>query len=107
MELRDLGALHGVALAGTRMWQRRSAASRLGSSDAPEREREPDGWAPLKVFFTFPDRLLAWVFFRAPTFGHATLLLGRIGYAPRSGTLNLSPRVILVLALGMMTTSSA
>ncbi len=83
------GGLHGVALAGTRMWQRRAGATRGGS----------DEWAPLKIFLTFQYVCFAWVFFRAPTLGHATLLLGRIARGTL-GHVNLSARVVLVLAAG-------
>jgi D-alanyl-lipoteichoic acid acyltransferase DltB (MBOAT superfamily) len=84
------GGLHGVALAGTRMWQRRFGEAGEGR----------DAWGPLKVFFTFQYVCFAWVFFRAPTFGHATLLLGRIAHGTL-GHVNLSPRVVTVLAVGM------
>ncbi len=90
------GALHGVALAGTRMWQRRA------SNPRSTRGAENDVWAPLKIFLTFQYVCFAWVFFRAPTLGHATLLLARIGKATL-GHVNLSPRVLGVLALGMVT----
>ena len=86
------GGLHGVALAGTRMWQRRFGA-------APPGERDP--WAPLKVFFTFQYVCFAWVFFRAPTFGHASLLLGRLAKMT-TGHPNLAPRVVAVLLVGMV-----
>jgi D-alanyl-lipoteichoic acid acyltransferase DltB (MBOAT superfamily) len=85
------GALHGVALAVTRVWQRRQG----GGEGAV-------GWAPLKVFFTFQYVCFAWVFFRAPSFGHATLLLGRIAHGTL-GHVNLAPRVVAVLAVGMVT----
>jgi D-alanyl-lipoteichoic acid acyltransferase DltB (MBOAT superfamily) len=84
------GGLHGVALAGTRMWQRR------------KKEREEGGWKPLKVFLTFQYVCFAWVFFRAPSFGHATLLLARLGKLT-AGHVNLPARVVLVLAIGMIT----
>jgi alginate O-acetyltransferase complex protein AlgI len=83
------GGLHGVALALTRMWQRRSPS--LAGADA---------WAPLKVFLTFQYVCFAWVFFRAPTFGHAALLLARVGRGTL-GHVNLSARVVAVLAVGM------
>ncbi len=57
------GALHGTALAATRMWQRRhrpmtGRAARLLATTA-----------------TFHFVCLAWVFFRAPTLSHAALAL--------------------------------
>ncbi len=87
------GGLHGVALAATRMWQRRSSGRPAAGAD---------GWAPLKVFLTFQYVCFAWIFFRAPTFGHATLLLGRIAHGTL-GHVNLSARVVLVIAVGMVT----
>jgi D-alanyl-lipoteichoic acid acyltransferase DltB (MBOAT superfamily) len=83
------GALHGVALAGTRMWQRaRGEAS----------PRSP--WAPVKVLLTFHYVCFAWVFFRAATFGHATLLLGRIARLV-PGHANLPSSVLVLLAVAM------
>ncbi|HEY2510782.1 MAG TPA: MBOAT family protein [Polyangiaceae bacterium] len=86
------GALHGVALAVTRMWQRRFGDGRGGE----------DTWAPLKVFLTFQYVCFAWIFFRAPSFAHATLLLGRIARGTM-GHVNLPSRVVLVLLVGAVT----
>jgi alginate O-acetyltransferase complex protein AlgI len=85
------GGLHGVALALTRMWQRRFPASPDGGADA---------WAPLQVFLTFQYVCFAWIFFRAPTFGHAYLLLARIARGTL-GHVNLPARVVAILAFGM------
>ncbi len=87
------GFLHGVALAATRMWQRARGRS--------DRARDPR-FAWLRVALTFQYVCFAWVFFRAPSFGHATLLLSRVA----RGTLtyvNLPAQVVLVLAIGMLT----
>ena len=84
------GGLHGGGLAVTRMWQRgrpSGEGSLLGGLVA--------------TFLTFQFVCFAWVFFRAPTFGHATLLLGRIARGTE-GMANVSPRVALVLAAGMI-----
>jgi hypothetical protein len=54
------------------------------------------------VFLTFQYVCLAWVFFRAPTFGHAALLLSRIARGTL-GHVNLPSRVVLVLAIGFAT----
>jgi D-alanyl-lipoteichoic acid acyltransferase DltB (MBOAT superfamily) len=88
------GGLHGVALAATRAWQRRFGGARVA--------KENDAFAPLKIFLTFHYVCFAWVFFRAPTFAHATLLLSRLGHGT-VGHENLSPRVAFVLAVGMVT----
>ena len=71
------GALHGGALAVTRMWQRRArrATTRRGGV-----------WTPSRSFLTFQFVCFAWVFFRAPTFGHATPAPRAHGAAGRSGT---------------------
>jgi D-alanyl-lipoteichoic acid acyltransferase DltB (MBOAT superfamily) len=76
------GALHGVALAGTRMWQRSGRKVRISSF--------------LAVFFTFQYVCFAWIFFRAPSFAHATLMLSRIARLTTS-TENISAKVVLML----------
>jgi D-alanyl-lipoteichoic acid acyltransferase DltB (MBOAT superfamily) len=81
------GALHGVALAGTRMWQRaRSTAARPGL---------PFG---ISVVLTFHYVCFAWIFFRAQTFGHALVMLERITHVTFGAT-NI-PREVLI-ALGV------
>ena len=60
-----------------------------------------DPWVPVCVFLTFQYVCFAWVFFRAPSFGHATLLLARIARGTLSHV-NLPPRVAMVLALGFV-----
>src|SRR5579884_2593228 len=78
------GALHGAALAVTRVWQR----ARRG---APAR----GGW--LAALATFHFVCFAWVFFRAPTFAHAVLALKQLAH----GTWRIdhvTPRVVGVLA---------
>jgi alginate O-acetyltransferase complex protein AlgI len=86
------GALHGGGLAATRMWQRMRAqpGERAG------------GWLGqgLAVLLTFHFVCLAWVFFRAPTLGHAWLTLSRI-VRGTGGTSNLSPRVVALVVLGL------
>ncbi len=78
------GALHGVALAGTRMWQRSGRKVQISSF--------------LAVFFTFQYVCFAWIFFRAPTFAHATLMLSRIARLTTS-TENISAKVVLMLLI--------
>jgi D-alanyl-lipoteichoic acid acyltransferase DltB (MBOAT superfamily) len=84
------GFLHGIALAGTRMWQRAQA----------HRPRDPR-FAWLRVVLTFHYVCFAWVFFRAPSFGHATLLLSRIARGTFSHV-NLPAQVVVTLAVGML-----
>jgi hypothetical protein len=85
------GALHGVGLAVTRMWQRARGGrghTRFGSM-----------W---RVSATFHFVCFAWIFFRAPTLGHACLMIERISRGTL-GTANLGPKVetLIVLALGL------
>jgi len=89
------GALHGGALAVTRMWQRWRGAR---APDAAPPGRSP-AWAAIAMLATFHYVCFAWIFFRAPTFGHASLLLERIARGTW-GTTNLPLRVVLVLAVG-------
>jgi len=89
------GALHGVALAGTRIWQRRFG------------EGAPKGGARvLATVLTFHYVCFAWIFFRAPTFAHARLVVARIasgGAHGALGTANLSVPIVAVLALAFAT----
>ena len=90
------GALHGVALAGTRLWQRaqRAKGERAESHAASGTSRV------VAIVLTFHFVCFAWIFFRAKTFTHAGLLLERLG-ALQGGTTNLPAKVVLVIALGM------
>jgi D-alanyl-lipoteichoic acid acyltransferase DltB (MBOAT superfamily) len=83
------GALHGGGLAVTRMWQR--ARPKVSSGRLA---------AGVAVVLTFHFVCLAWVFFRAPSLGHAWLVLTRVARAT-GGTANLSPRVVLLVLLGL------
>ena len=111
------GALHGGALAVTRMWQRRRArsdrAAKVPGVDSgaigapPVRGAAPRGarpapsaaWSAVATIATFHYVCFAWIFFRAPTFGHAALVLERIARGTWETT-NLSSRVVVVLAAG-------
>jgi D-alanyl-lipoteichoic acid acyltransferase DltB (MBOAT superfamily) len=116
------GALHGGALAVNRAWQRARHAKRpLQPLGAPYRamaapaageeqkpphliERRP-ALTPgrvIAVIATFHFVCFAWIFFRAPSFEHATALLGRFGKLTFSVP-NLAPRVLAVLLLGFVT----
>ncbi len=136
------GALHGGALAVNRAWQRartprvektEKTAYRTAAEKVPEgegkvlrkHERSNDdgakvtGRTVLSVLATFHFVCVAWVFFRAQTFGQAKLLLLRtVGVRqvvdPITAELktvlsftvtspNLSPKVMLVLLLGFVT----
>ena len=68
------GALHGGALAATRMWQRSSV------DHAPGGDRETGAVVrALQTVATFHFVCFAWIFFRAPTFAHAILALEQMG----------------------------
>jgi alginate O-acetyltransferase complex protein AlgI len=65
------GALHGVALALTRLWQ----TLRRGRPKRPEA-----GWSrAVRIFCTYQFVCLTWIFFRAASPSDAYALLGRIG----------------------------
>ena len=105
------GALHGVALGGTRMWQRwrnRSAPLPEGESAPLQSRRGGPAAAPgsvlggiVSTFLTFQYVCFAWIFFRAASFAHARLILGRIATAGM-GTTNLAPKVVVILLLAMV-----
>jgi alginate O-acetyltransferase complex protein AlgI len=111
------GALHGGALAVNRAWQRRKHIHHplqpIGAplTNQPYRDKAPappkvePGWTPariLAVIATFHFVCFAWIFFRAPTFAHAILMLSRIGRLKMDAP-NLGWKVLLVLALGLVT----
>ena len=88
------GALHGGALAVNRAWSRRADA-RAASSHVSTGHI-------LAVVATFHFVCFAWIFFRAPTFAHATLMLARMGKLTFDAP-NLAPKVLAILALGFVT----
>ena len=88
------GALHGGALAVNRAWSRRAGVA--------QRPEESTIGIVLSVFATFHFVCFAWIFFRAPTFAHATLMLERMSHATLDSP-NLAPKVLAVLALGFAT----
>lgn len=120
------GALHGGALAVNRAWQRSrhakpasaSPSAALAPARAPDASaadphdprgtKVPEANRPLtlgralSVVATFHFVCFAWIFFRAPTFAHATLLLSRLGKLAADGP-NLTPRILGVLAIGFVT----
>jgi alginate O-acetyltransferase complex protein AlgI len=102
------GALHGGALAVNRAWQRRKQPKRSIEGGA-EMPRGSVAIAPgrmrvriIAVLATFHFVCFAWIFFRAPSFPHATLLLSRMSKLTLAAP-NLSWRVLAVLSLGMVT----
>ncbi len=84
------GALHGGALAVTRMWQRARG----------ERIATLTGQVVATVA-TFHFVCLAWIFFRAPSFEHAILSISQI--ARGTWTLDhITPKVLVVVAVAMV-----
>jgi alginate O-acetyltransferase complex protein AlgI len=99
------GALHGGALAVNRAWARRprKPARALHPRAKDDRiEGELTVGAVVAVFATFHFVCFAWIFFRAPTFAHATLMLERMGKLTFDSP-NLAPKVLAILALGFLT----
>jgi alginate O-acetyltransferase complex protein AlgI len=88
------GALHGAALAVTRMVQRTRKA---GNADGRRRGIV----TVLTTVATFHFVCFAWIFFRAPTLAHATLALSRIAQitTARLALEHVTPRVLVVLAI--------
>jgi D-alanyl-lipoteichoic acid acyltransferase DltB (MBOAT superfamily) len=90
------GAIHGCALALTRMWQRgRASTSREASTD----RRTPRAGAPrwVGILLTFHFVCFAWVFFRAPTLAHAALVFEQIARG-RWAIDHIAPSAVLVLS---------
>ena len=84
------GALHGVALAATRMWQR--SRPELSPSGGTGR------WIATAMTFHFV--CFAWIFFRAPTLAHAALVLRQLAHGAWTMD-HIAPKVVLVLAAAM------
>lgn len=92
------GALHGTMLGINRAWQR---------------AKLPGVPRVVAVLLTFHFVCFAWIFFRAPTFAHATVVIGRITKLPRdlpeiahglsAVAPNLAPKVMAALAVGFVT----
>jgi len=82
------GALHGAMLVGERLW---GLARPAGLPKAPV-------W--LGRLYTFHLVTVAWVFFRAKTFGEATDFLGRIGHGQQGAFIAL-PWTVGMIALGL------
>jgi D-alanyl-lipoteichoic acid acyltransferase DltB (MBOAT superfamily) len=100
------GGLHGGALAAERAWSRRGGEAAAKAREAAERAARPapGAWAAraVAVLLTFQFVCFAWIFFRAPSFAHATLVITRVAKLT-TGTTNLAPKVLAILALGLAT----
>lgn len=99
------GALHGGALAVNRAWSRRGETKQTDEAKGQKRPKPSTGITfghVIAIFATFHFVCFAWIFFRAPTFGHATLMLARMTKLTFTSP-NLAPKVLAVLALGFVT----
>lgn len=85
------GALHGLGLAGVRLWQ---------SLGGKPRRTAWVGWKYLSALATFHFVALTWVFFRAPTYELAAAVLGRISQGAVSFA-NVSGPLWMVLAIAL------
>ncbi len=84
------GAIHGLALVGEREWDQRRRA----------RGAVPRWWSPIARWaVTFHVVCLAWIFFRAESFGKAGELLWRLLTAWGTGTLVKPMLVFVVVAM--------
>ncbi len=86
------GGLHGGALAIERA---------ITGKNPPAQRNGISLRTALSVFLTFHFVCFAWIFFKAKTFGHATLMLARMGKLTFETT-NLAPRVMAVLVVAMV-----
>ena len=86
------GALHGVGLAVNRFWSERWARPRMDPVPLWRRA------VPLVLTFHFV--CLGWIFFRAPTFGAAWLVLQRLASLTTHHQ-NLSLQVLTALGVGL------
>ncbi len=83
------GALHGGALAATRMWQRARG----------ERPVTLAGRV-LATVATFHFVCFAWIFFRAPTFGHAALAIAQLARGGWSLE-HIAPKAVLTIGVAL------
>lgn len=93
------GALHGAALAFTRMWQRRRVTLEPPPAPPARIRAWGSGLEVMKGVLTFHYVCLAWIFFRAEGFARARTMLRQI-FAGGLRVTNLSRGVVLVIALG-------
>jgi D-alanyl-lipoteichoic acid acyltransferase DltB (MBOAT superfamily) len=84
------GALHGIALSATRMWQRANGSI-----------ARPRGLTlGLSIVLTFHYVCFAWIFFRAQSFGHALAMIARMAHGT-FGVTNVPAKVVVVLAVAV------
>jgi D-alanyl-lipoteichoic acid acyltransferase DltB (MBOAT superfamily) len=84
------GALHGIALAGQRLWQ------------AWRGNKKAAGWVRyVNIFVTFQFVCYAWIYFRAADFATASAIVGRIGSHTVS-FVNVSSGLWLILTIAFL-----
>ncbi len=88
------GGLHGVGLAGVRLWQTWSGTAKKATGKAA------GFWRYASIFLTFHFVTFAWIFFRSVDFQTASAILGRIGSRTVSFA-NVSGGLWTVLAIGI------
>jgi alginate O-acetyltransferase complex protein AlgI len=93
------GLLHGAGLVITRIYQREQAQKRAAPAAGRARWPSRVGRA-LAVVLTFHYVCLAWIFFRAPTFQHAVVILKQIATLTTFHP-NLPPLLVGLLAVGL------
>lgn len=84
------GALHGFGLAWVRLWQKLTGNQKAGGFQRY-----------VNIFLTFHFVTFAWIFFRAPNFETAVLILSRIGSLTMS-LANVSGPLAIVLAIAVL-----
>ena len=90
------GILHGGALALHRLWHEK------GSHVAwYQNIKDTQAWTIASLIFTFHYVCFAWIFFRAPTFGEASRVIGQI-FVGGWGLVNINTHLALVLIGGFL-----
>lgn len=88
------GGLHGLGLAGVRLWQTWRGQPKKVAAKAS------GFWHYASIFLTFHFVTFAWIFFRAADFATASAILGRIGSGTASFA-NLNRGLWTVLGIGI------
>ena len=90
------GLMHGGALALHRLWHERAH-----EVEWYQRVKDTTGWHVVSLLTTFHYVCLAWIFFRAPTLGEATRVIGHL-FEGGVSTANINAHLWLVLSIGFV-----
>jgi D-alanyl-lipoteichoic acid acyltransferase DltB (MBOAT superfamily) len=90
------GLMHGGALALHRLWHERADQVKWY-----QRVKDTSSWHIVSLLATFHYVCLAWIFFRAPTLGEATRVIGHL-FEGGFSTLNINAHLWWVLILGFL-----